>query len=184
MSAGPGPARPGHAGSGTPSGATRRQSAGILLYRPGPGGIEVLLGHMGGPMWARRDAGAWSIPKGGYGTDEDPLAAALREFAEEVGHAVPSTAPVEEFLDLGEVLQASGKYVRAWAAPGDLDPATASSNTFDVEWPPGSGVLQPFPEIDRVAWFTPDAARARIVGAQAAFVDRLVEALAVRDARR
>jgi predicted NUDIX family NTP pyrophosphohydrolase len=154
----------------------RRQSAGILLYRRSPG-LEVLLGHMGGPMWQRRDAGAWSIPKGGYTDDEDAFTAALREFAEEVGVPVPATVPAEEFLDLGEVLQASGKYVRAWAAPGDLDPAVARSNTFEVEWPPGSGRMQAFPEIDRVAWFPPETARSKVVAAQAAFVDRLVEAL-------
>ncbi len=155
----------------------RRQSAGILLYRPAPGGIEVLLGHMGGPMWSRRDAGAWSIPKGGYTDEEDAFAAALREFAEEVGRPVPADVRSEDYVDLGEVLQASGKYVRAWAVRGDLDPATASSNTFELEWPPGSGRLQAFPEFDRVAWFDPGTARAKIVTAQAAFVDRLLAAL-------
>ncbi len=124
-------------------------------------------------MWRRRDVGAWSIPKGGYTDDEDAFAAALREFEEEVGRPVPA----EHFVDLGEVQQASGKFVRAWAAEGDLDPATAVSNTFDVEWPPGSGRLQAFPEFDRVAWFGPADARARIVTAQAAFVERLLDAL-------
>ena len=161
----------------------RRQSAGILLYRfaPDGGGVpEVLLGHMGGPMWQRRDVGAWSIPKGGYTDDEDAFDAALREFEEEVGRPVPPEAVAGGFVDLGEVQQASGKYVRAWAAQGDLDPATAVSNTFEVEWPPGSGRLQPFPEFDRVAWFGPEAAMAKIVTAQAAFVERLLAALAGR----
>ncbi len=160
----------------------RRQSAGVLLYRFAPGGapagdgrvLQVLLGHMGGPMWQRRDVGAWSIPKGGYTDDEDAFAAALREFEEEVGRPVPA----ERFVDLGEVQQASGKFVRAWAAEGDLDPATAVSNTFEVEWPPGSGRLQPFPEFDRVAWFGPEEAMTKIVTAQAAFVERLLAALA------
>jgi len=159
----------------------RRQSAGVLLYRfavePADSSRvpEVLLGHMGGPLWRRRDVGAWSIPKGGYSDDEDPFAAALREFEEEVGKPVPA----EHFVDLGEVQQAGGKYVRAWAAEGDLDPATAISNTFQVEWPPGSGRLQAFPEFDRVAWFSPADAMTRIVTAQTAFVQRLLEALRV-----
>lgn len=155
----------------------RRQSAGILLYRfPAAGAQvpEVLLGHMGGPMWQRRDVGAWSIPKGGYTDEEEAFDAALREFEEEVGHPVPA----EQFVDLGEVQQASGKFVRAWAAEGDLDPATAASATFEVEWPPGSGRLQPFPEFDRVAWFGPEQAMAKIVTAQATFVERLLAALA------
>jgi predicted NUDIX family NTP pyrophosphohydrolase len=154
----------------------RRQSAGVLLYRfpPGNGRVpQVLLGHMGGPMWQRRDIGAWSIPKGGYTDDEDAFAAALREFEEEVGQPVPA----EHFVDLGEVQQASGKFVRAWAAEGDLDPATAVSAMFEVEWPPGSGRRQAFPEFDRVAWFEPDEAITRIVTAQASFVERLLAAL-------
>ncbi len=162
----------------------RRQSAGVLLYRftgspadgSGAAGArvpEVLLGHMGGAMWQRRDVGAWSIPKGGYTDDEDEFAAALRVFEEEVGRPVPG----EHFVDLGEVQQASGKFVRAWAAEGDLDPATAASNTFEVEWPPGSGRLQAFPEFDRVAWFGPEQAMTKIVTAQAAFVERLLAAL-------
>jgi predicted NUDIX family NTP pyrophosphohydrolase len=164
----------------------RRQSAGILLYRfprqvPAGGLVpEVLLGHMGGPMWRRRDVGAWSIPKGGYTDEEDAFDAALREFEEEVGRPVPVDAGTARFVDLGEVQQASGKYVRAWAAEGDLDPATAVSNTFEVEWPPGSGRLQPFPEFDRVAWFGPEEAMSKIVTAQSAFVERLLAALAGR----
>ncbi|HYJ76299.1 MAG TPA: NUDIX domain-containing protein [Kineosporiaceae bacterium] len=153
----------------------RRQSAGVLLYRVPAGETvpQVLLGHMGGPMWKRRDVGAWSIPKGGYSDEEEAFAAALREFEEEVGLPVPS----EHFLDLGEVQQASGKFVRAWAAEGDLDPAAARSNTFQVEWPPGSGRLQEFPEFDRVAWFSPEEAMSRIVTAQATFVERLLRSL-------
>ena len=156
----------------------RRQSAGILLYRfpagaPAQGVPQVLLGHMGGPMWQRRDVGAWSIPKGGYTDEEDAFDAALREFEEEVGQPVPA----EHFVDLGEVQQASGKFVRAWAAEGDLDPAIAVSNTFEVEWPPGSGTRQAFPEFDRVAWFEPEEAMTKIVTAQAAFVERLLTAL-------
>src|ERR687884_1155721 len=131
---------------------------------------------MGGPLWRRRDAGAWSIPKGGYTDEEEAFAAALREFEEEVGLPVSS----EHFVDLGEVQQAGGKFVRAWAAEGDLDPATAVSNTFEVEWPPGSGRLQAFPEFDRVAWFGPEEAMTKIVTAQAAFVERLLSALSGR----
>ena len=116
-----------------------RRSAGILLYRlvavGSEAGFEVLLGHMGGPFWARKDAGAWTIPKGEYGADEDPLAAACREFVEETGVALRTTA----FTDLGEVRQSGGKVVRAWAIEGDLDPAAAVSNTFEMEWPPASG---------------------------------------------
>jgi predicted NUDIX family NTP pyrophosphohydrolase len=158
----------------------RRQSAGILLFRfrsDGQRAPEVLLGHMGGPLWRRRDVGAWSIPKGGYTDEEEAFAAALREFEEEVG--LPVSA--EHFVDLGEVQQAGGKHVRAWAAEGDLDPAAAVSNTFEVEWPPGSGRLQPFPEFDRVAWFSPEEAKARIVTAQAEFVERLLDALGARE---
>jgi len=146
-----------------------RRSAGIVLYRSMHGRVEVLLGHMGGPFWARKDTGAWTIPKGEYEPGEDPLAAALREFAEEIGTPVPAT----EFADLGEVRQSGGKIVRAWAAQGDLDPATAVSNTFEMEWPPGSGKRQTFPELDRVDWFELDAASAKVVVAQRAFVDRL-----------
>ena len=128
---------------------------------------------MGGPLWRRRDVGAWSIPKGGYTDEEDAFAAALREFEEEVGRPVPA----EHFVDLGEVQQASGKYVRAWAAEGDLDPATATSNTFELEWPPKSGRRRSFPETDRAAWFTLDAARAKIIPAQAEFLHRLMQSL-------
>jgi predicted NUDIX family NTP pyrophosphohydrolase len=146
-----------------------RTSAGIVLWHQVEGRIEVLLGHMGGPFWARRDAGAWTIPKGEYEPGDDPLAAALREFAEEIGTPVPAT----EFVDLGEVRQSGGKIVHAWAARGELDPATAVSNTFEMEWPPGSGKHEHFPELDRVGWFELDAAGAKVVVGQRAFLDRL-----------
>jgi predicted NUDIX family NTP pyrophosphohydrolase len=146
-----------------------RRSAGIVLYRSCRGHIEVLLGHMGGPFWERKDAGAWTIPKGEYEEGEDPLAAARREFAEEIGRAAPTT----DFIDLGEVRQSGGKIVRAWAVEGELDPATAVSNTFEIEWPPKSGHMQSFPELDRVEWLDLDTARSNIVTAQREFLDRL-----------
>jgi predicted NUDIX family NTP pyrophosphohydrolase len=150
-----------------------RRSAGILLYRVvddgAEGRIEVLLGHMGGPFWARKDAGAWTIPKGEHEPGEDPLATARREFAEETGVSLPAS----DFLDLGEVRQSGGKVVRAWAVEGDLDPATAVSNTFEIEWPPKSGRIATFPELDRFEWFDLDTARSKIIVAQREFVDRL-----------
>ena len=155
------------------AGKPLRRSAGIVLFRVRDGVPEVLLGHMGGPFWRRKDAGAWSIPKGGYDGDEDPEEAARREYAEEIGHPVPDG----ELIPLGAVLQANGKLVTAWAVEGDLDPADATSNTFELEWPPGSGRRQSYPELDRVAWFTLPAAAASAVAAQAAFFERLGEAL-------
>ena len=151
-------------------------SAGVLLYRPGTDGVEVLLGHMGGPFWARKDDRAWSIPKGEYGDDEDPLAAARREFAEETGSAPPDG----EALTLGEVRQSGGKRVVAWALEGDLDPATVRSNTFVMEWPPRSGRQQEFPEIDRAAWFGLDAARSKVVKGQVPLLDALEQKLSLR----
>ncbi len=145
-------------------------SAGLLLYRTGASGLQVLLGHMGGPFWAGKDAAAWSIPKGEYGPDEDPLTAARREFAEELGAAPPPGEPVA----LGAVRQRTGKVVTVWAQAGDFDTANAVSNTFDMEWPPRSGRVQSFPEIDRAAWFDLDTARGRIVAGQVEFLDRLV----------
>ena len=131
-----------------------KRSAGILLYRRQPGGIELLLVHPGGPFWARKGVGAWSIPKGEYAGDEDPLAVAQREFAEEIG------APARgKFRPLGEVVQAGGKRVSAWAVEGDFDPAALVSNTFETEWPPRSGRKRSFPEVDRAAWFSPAEAR-------------------------
>jgi predicted NUDIX family NTP pyrophosphohydrolase len=146
------------------------RSAGLLLYRrPGP---ELLLVHMGGPYWARKDAGAWTIPKGEY-ADEDPVAAARREFAEELG----SPPPDGPLLELGSVRQRGGKTVQAWAVEGDFDVATLVSNTFEIEWPPRSGRRASFPEVDRAEWFDPDTARRKIVAAQAEFVDRLAASL-------
>ncbi|MDQ1602648.1 MAG: hypothetical protein QOE01_493 [Actinomycetota bacterium] len=149
------------------------RSAGILLYRTGVAGTEVLLGHMGGPFWARKDDGAWSIPKGEHGEDEEPLQVARREFEEETGTAPPA-GPL---LALGEATQRNGKLVTVWAVPGDLDPATTTSNTFTMEWPPGSGREQHFPEIDRTGWFDLDTATAKLVAGQRPFVERLRAAL-------
>jgi predicted NUDIX family NTP pyrophosphohydrolase len=147
-----------------------KTSAGLLLYREGPrGGLEVLLVHPGGPFWAGRDAGVWSIPKGEYAEDEDPAARAEEEFAEELGQAPPSGPR----LDLGEVRQSGGKRVRAWAVRGDLDPGGATSNTFEMEWPPRSGQRQHFPEVDRAAWFTVAEARTKLLAGQLPLLERL-----------
>lgn len=151
-------------------------SAGVLLYRRSGGALEVLLAHMGGPFWARKDEGAWSIVKGEHGDDEDGYAAARREFREETG----LEAPVAEPLDLGEVRQSGGKRVTAWGLEGDLDPAAIVPGTFSIEWPPRSGRQQEFPEIDRVAWFDCATARRKLVAAQAAFVDRLEDEVGSR----
>ena len=148
-------------------------SAGILLHRPGPGGPEVLLGHMGGPFWARKDDGAWSLPKGEHGPDDDPLAAAVREFTEELGTPPPPGSPVP----LGTVRQPSGKRLTVFALAGDLDATTIVSNTFTVEWPRGSGRLREYPEIDRAAWFGLDDARRAVVRGQVPFLDRLMHVL-------
>jgi predicted NUDIX family NTP pyrophosphohydrolase len=144
-------------------------SAGILLYRRRGGELEVLLVHPGGPFWARRDAGAWSIPKGEYAPDEEPLAAARREFQEELGVAPPE-GPA---LELGEIRQRGGKLVRAWALEGDLDASAVTSNTFELEWPPRSGRLMEVPEVDRAEWLTLERAREKINPAQAELLDRL-----------
>jgi predicted NUDIX family NTP pyrophosphohydrolase len=149
---------------------TGRRSAGLLLFRHNHG-LEVLLGHMGGPFFARRDAGAWTVPKGEYDPAEPAWDAARREFQEELGLPPPDG----EAVPLGEVRQTNGKIVTAWAVEADLDPATIAPGTFRMEWPPRSGQLQEFPELDRVAWFGLDRARAVIVKAQAAFLDRLAE---------
>jgi predicted NUDIX family NTP pyrophosphohydrolase len=152
--------------------ATRR-SAGILLFRRGPDGLEVLLGHLGGPLWARRDDRAWTIPKGEYVDPETPEQAARREFVEELGRPVPDG----ELVALGEVRQAGGKIVTAWALEADLDPATVTPGTFEMQWPPRSGRTQRFPELDRVQWFDRPAASRRIVAGQREFLDRLGEFL-------
>jgi predicted NUDIX family NTP pyrophosphohydrolase len=148
-----------------------RRSAGILLHRRRDGELEVLLVHPGGPVWARRDLGAWSIPKGEYEPDDDPLEAARREFEEELG----SPPPDGDAEDLGEIRQKSGKVVHAWALAGDLDADTVQSNTFEFEWPPRSGKRIEIPEVDRAEWFRLDAAREKINPAQAELLDRLTE---------
>jgi len=150
-----------------------RLSAGVLLYRRTGGSVEVLLAHPGGPFWAKRDEGAWSIPKGEYDDGTDPAAAALREFREETGH----DPPAGEWISLGSARQKGGKIVVAWAVEGDLDVTAASSNRFTMEWPPRSGRTQEFPEIDRWGWFDLPAARAKILPGQAEFLDRLAEEL-------
>jgi predicted NUDIX family NTP pyrophosphohydrolase len=151
-----------------------RTSAGILLHRRGDTGREVLIGHMGGPFWARKDEAAWSLPKGEYGPGEDAFAVALREFEEELGSPVPAS----EFVPLGEIRQSGGKVLTVWAAEGDLDADATNSNTFELEWPPRSGQVQEFPEIDRAAWVTVDVARAKLVKGQVPLLDRLLEVLA------
>jgi predicted NUDIX family NTP pyrophosphohydrolase len=156
----------------TPTGTTRRaRSAGILLHRRRDEGLEVLLVHPGGPFWARRDEGAWSIPKGECEPQEDPLMAARREFQEELGSRAPE-GPAE---DLGEIRQRGGKLVRAFALEGDLDVQDVRSNTTEIEWPPRSGRRIVIPEVDRAEWFALGEARRRINPAQAALVDRLAE---------
>ena len=150
-----------------------KRSAGILLYRRGPLGLEVLLGHPGGPFWQNRDEGAWGITKGEMLDHEDAEAVALREFTEETGFP----APEPPYLPLGDIRKKSGKVVVAWAAQGDLDPAVAQSNTVPVEWPPRSGQFIDVPEIDRVAWFGPEEARRKIQPAETPFLDRLASAL-------
>jgi predicted NUDIX family NTP pyrophosphohydrolase len=145
-----------------------KRSAGVLLYRRREGQLEVLLGHPGGPLWKRKDAGAWSIPKGEYDSSEDAQAAARREFEEETGIRLDG-----DLTSLGEVKQAGGKIVRVWALERDCEASELRSNTFTMEWPPGSGTLKQVPEIDRFAWFTKEEARTKLVKAQAAFLSRL-----------
>ncbi len=151
-----------------------RRSAGILLYRRAADGtIEVLLAHPGGPVWAAKDAGAWTIPKGEFEPGEAAVEVARREFGEETGHPAPDGPAIP----LGEIRQKGGKVVEAWALEGDVDPATAKSNTFPFQWPPRSGRFITIPEVDRVEWFSPDEARRRIKDTQVPFIDRLLEAL-------
>jgi predicted NUDIX family NTP pyrophosphohydrolase len=152
-------------------------SAGLLLYRHSADAVEVLIAHPGGPVWARRDTGAWSLPKGAANDGEPLLDAARREFREEIGLEAPGGSPI----DLGEVRMRSGKTVHAWAVEGDLDPVRLRSMKVEVEWPPRSGRVTRVPEIDRVMWASPADARVRLNPAQAAFVDRLLRALARLD---
>src|SRR5215204_3230706 len=146
-----------------------KKSAGLLLFRRTPAGVEVLLVHPGGPLWAKKDEGAWSIPKGEIDADEEPLAAARREFEEELGSPVSG-----EFIALAPIRQASGKVVHAWAVEADFDPATFTSGMFSMEWPPRSGRQQEFPEVDRAEWFSIDDARRKINKAQIELLDQLV----------
>ena len=148
------------------------RSAGVLLYRRSGAAIEMLLVHPGGPFWAKKDLGAWSIPKGEVDEGEGPVECALRELGEELGASF-ELAP-DDLVDLGAVRQKSGKVVHCWAAAADFDPATLRSNTFAIEWPPRSGRQREFPEVDRAEWFEPEAARGKINPAQAEFIDRLV----------
>lgn len=147
-------------------------SAGILLFRPAGEAVEVLLVHSGGPFWAKKDLGAWSVPKGEVEEGEEPRECALRELEEELGS--PFAFAAEDLIELGTVRQKAGKLVHCWAAEGDFDPATLRSNTFTVEWPPRSGVQREFPEVDRAEWFSLDQARQKIIPAQADFLDRLL----------
>lgn len=152
-----------------------QRSAGLLLWRRRGGAVEVLLAHMGGPFWSGKDLAAWSIPKGLYDGDEEPLAAALREFAEELGLAAP-VAP-DALVPLGELRQPSGKRLSAWAGEADLDPAAVVPGLFTMEWPPRSGKLAEFPEIDRVEWFPLEVARQKLVRGQTGFLDLLRDLL-------
>jgi predicted NUDIX family NTP pyrophosphohydrolase len=150
-----------------------KRSAGLLLYRTVNDATEVLLVHPGGPYWARRDEGAWSLPKGEIEGGEDPLEVARREFGEELG-TDPPDGPVAA---LGEIRQAGGKLVTAWALQGQVDADAVRSNTFSLEWPPRSGTIRDFPEVDRAEWFPLDAARAKMLEGQRPFLDRLAELL-------
>jgi predicted NUDIX family NTP pyrophosphohydrolase len=150
-----------------------RTSAGILLWRRRDDRVEVLLAHQGGPFWVKKDHGHWTVPKGELDGSDDLVGVARREFQEETGHV----APDGPLIELGRITQKSGKVVVAWAAEGDLDPAAAFSNTYQVEWPPRSGRMQSFPEIDRVEWFDLDEAARRLKAAQVPFLERLAAAL-------
>lgn len=149
-----------------------KKSAGLLLYRHNEDSIEVLLVHPGGPFWRNKDEGAWTIPKGEF-LDEDPLAAAQREFKEETGAAPPDG----QYIPLTPIKQKNGKLVHAWAVDGDFDPAGLNSNEFETEWPPKSGRMQKFPEVDRAEWFAPDVAKQKMLSGQGALVDELVKLL-------
>ena len=151
-----------------------KKSAGLLLFRTVSGVIEVLLVHPGGPLWAKRDEGAWSIPKGEFEEDEDPLTAARREFAEETGARAEG-----DFIPLAPLRQRTGKIVYAWAVAGQFDPAHLTSNTFTMEWPPHSGRRQDFPEVDRAGWFTLSMARQKILPGQVGFLDEIEEKIQI-----
>lgn len=148
-----------------------KRSAGLLLYRSAHGAVEVLIGHPGGPFWANKDDGAWSIPKGEYAEGEDPWQVAVREFGEEVG----SPAPAGPRTELGTITQPSGKVLTVFAVAGTLDITGAHSNTFELEWPKGSGRIRTFPEIDQVGWFRVDDARVKLLKGQVPFLDRLTQ---------
>jgi predicted NUDIX family NTP pyrophosphohydrolase len=152
-----------------------KRSAGILLFRRKGGEVEFLLIHPGGPFWEKKDAGAWSIPKGQIEDGEEPRACAIRELEEELG-AAPELDP-EQLIELGSIKQKAGKVVEAWAAEADFDPATLASNSFAMEWPPRSGTQQEFPEVDRAQWFDLEEAKEKILPAQAELLDRLLERL-------
>lgn len=153
----------------------KKQSAGILLFRRSGSNIEVLLGHPGGPFWKNKDMGAWSIPKGEYEPDEEPQLAACREFEEETGQAVPDG----ERIDLGEMKRKDGKVIHIWAVEGEVDEQHIMSNTFEVEWPPKTGQLQSFPEIDRAVWYPLEKAPAKMHKGQDIFIERLAKHLGV-----
>lgn len=156
-----------------------KHSAGILLFRRTGEETEFLLVHPGGPFWAKKDAGAWSIPKGQIEDEEEPRACAIRELEEELG-AAPVLDP-EQLIELGSIKQKAGKVVDAWAAEADFDPAALASNTFAMEWPPRSGSQQEFPEVDRAEWFDLETAREKILAAQAELLDRLLDQLGLAD---
>jgi predicted NUDIX family NTP pyrophosphohydrolase len=152
-----------------------KRSAGVLLFRRRGGGVEFLLVPPVRPFWAKKDAGAWSIPKGQIEDEEEPRACAIRELEEELGPA-PALDP-EQLIELGSIRQRAGKVVEAWAAEAEFDPAALASNTFTMEWPPRSGSEREYPEVDRAGWFDPEAAREKILPAQAELLDRLLERL-------
>jgi predicted NUDIX family NTP pyrophosphohydrolase len=152
----------------------KKRSAGILMYRRSGLDLEVLLVHPGGPFWAKKDLGAWSIPKGEFAEGEEPLAAAKREFCEELGSEPEGAFVAGAFLELGTLAQPSRKEVIAWAVEGDFPVAELKSNTFEIEWPPKSGKKKRFPEVDRAEWFSPDDARRKILPGQAEFINRLL----------
>jgi len=159
-----------------------KHSAGILLFRRRSGAVEFLLVHPGGPFWAKKDAGAWSIPKGQVEEGEEPRACAIRELEEELGEAPELDR--EQLIELGSIRQRAGKVVEAWAAEADFDPTALASNTFAMEWPPRSGNQQEFPEVDRAEWFSFEAAREKILPAQAELLERLSQRLESEDGER